>query len=221
MRPMSKINIKWSSGFAYAIGLIATDGNLSPDGRHISFTSKDKELVDLFLRSLHISSSIGKKARGGEIEKKYFVVQIGDVLFYKFLVSIGITPKKSKTISEVKVPKKYFYDFLRGHFDGDGTFYSYWDKRWKSSFMFYMEFISASENHIQWLQKAIQKEVNIHGHITRNKRNSVIQLKYAKAESLKLIRKMYYDNRVPCLSRKRDKIMNILARVVKLVDTPS
>lgn len=53
----------------------------------------------------------------------------------------------------MKIPGKYFFDYLRGCFDGDGCFYSYWDPRWRSSHMFYLEFISASKNHIDWLQK--------------------------------------------------------------------
>src|SRR5688572_7752865 len=40
----------WSSELAYAIGLIATDGWLSSDGRHVGFVSADKELVETFLR---------------------------------------------------------------------------------------------------------------------------------------------------------------------------
>ncbi len=220
MKPLGKVAIQWSPEFAYAIGLIVTDGCLYSDGRHINFTSKDKELIDTFLESLHISMHIGKKASGSNFNKKYFVVQIGDVLFYKFLVSIGITPRKSKIITKVKIPKRYFFDFLRGHFDGDGTFYSYWDKRWKSSFMFYTVFISASKGHILWLQKEIKKQIGIRGHITKNAFGSIFQIKYAKKESLKLIDKMYYDKGVPCLSRKRDKIMNVLARVEKLVNSP-
>ena len=48
MKRLSKIKIKWSSKFAYAMGLLATDGNLSKDERHIDFTSKIKSwLVSL------------------------------------------------------------------------------------------------------------------------------------------------------------------------------
>src|SRR3989344_1497733 len=154
-KPKNKVEIKWSSSFAYAIGLLATDGNLSPDGRHINFTSKDKELIQSFCRCLGVKNRIGKKARGYGKEKKYFVVQFGDVSFYHFLISIGITPKKSKTIGELKIPDAYFFDFLRGHHDGDGTFYSYWDPRWRSSFMFYTEFISASKKHIDWIRNKL------------------------------------------------------------------
>jgi hypothetical protein len=48
---------------------------------------------------------------------KAFRVQISDVDFYNFLISIGVTPAKSKTIREVKIPRDYFLDFLRGSFD--------------------------------------------------------------------------------------------------------
>lgn len=51
-KPKGKVNIKWSANFAYAIGLIVSDGSLSKDGRHISFTSKDKERVDNFNKAL-------------------------------------------------------------------------------------------------------------------------------------------------------------------------
>ena len=210
MKPLGKVKIKWSPEFAYAIGLLATDGNLSSDGRHINFTSKDKELIQLFCECLNINNKIGSKARDGEKDKKYFIVQFSDVIFYKFLLDIGLTPKKSKTINEINIPNKYLWDFLRGHFDGDGTFYSYWDSRWKSSFMFYIEFISASQKHIDWLRGQISKNLGLKGHITTSNKNPCYQLKYAKAESLKLFSKLYYDKHIVCLRRKRVKIEKAL-----------
>jgi len=46
--------------------------------------------------------------------KKCFVIQIGDIVFYKFLLSIGLTPRKTKTIGSIKIPQKYFLIFLEG-----------------------------------------------------------------------------------------------------------
>ncbi len=223
-KPQGKVKIKWSPEFTYALGLLATDGNLSPDGRHITFTSKDLELVRLFNKCLGIKTHIGRKSSGSEGDKKYFVIQFGDVLFYNFLISIGITPRKSLTLGSVNVPQKYFRDFVRGCLDGDGSFYSYWDPRWRSSFMFYTEFISASKTHILWLQRRIKQLLDISGHITTSrKKNSWYQLKYAKKESLKLFQVLYYNKDVVCLSRKRIKIEKAFrvdknARVAKLVD---
>lgn len=210
MKPLNKIIIEWSPKFAYVIGLIATDGNLSKDGRHITFTSKDKQLAEIFVKSLGIKNKIGMKASGITKEKKYFNIQFGDVNFYRFLGRIGLTANKSKTLGAIGVPDKYFFDFLRGSFDGDGCFYSYWDPRWRSSFMFYTEFISASLKHITWLQKEIEVRLGISGHITRGGSRTCYQLKYAKNESLKLLKKIYYKKNLPTLERKRVKVYNAL-----------
>lgn len=215
MKALRKVKITWSPNFAYVIGLITTDGNLSSDGRHINFTSKDEELVRLVIDSLSLTNKIGRKARGYSDEKNYYVVQFGDVIFYKFLTKIGLTPNKSKSLTALKIPKKYFFDFLRGHFDGDGTFYSYWDPRWKSSFMFYIELDSASHEHVIWLQKKITSLSGIAGRITKSKNTSIYRIKYAKAESLNLLGKMYYNRQVICLSRKRLKVEKALAVVDK------
>lgn len=225
MKPLGKVKIKWSPNFAYAIGLLVTDGNLSSDGRHIIFVSKDKEQLHNLMKAFNISVAIGSTKSGatGELTTR---IQFGDVLFYKFLLSIGLTPNKTKTIGVIQIPKEYFFDFLRGHFDGDGSFYSYWDPRWRSSFMFYTVFISASKNHIQWLRESIYKFLKIKGHIAKNVNEPVYYLRYAKAESLKLLSKLYYNPDVICLYRKRIKIEKALkvnnkqslnyARVVKL-----
>lgn len=209
-KPQNKVKIEWSPNFAYAIGLLTTDGNLSPDGRHLNLTSRDQELITIFKNCLNISNKIGRKARGGSKEKKYYIIQFGDVNFYKFLLKIGLMPNKSKTMADLNIPDKYFFDFLRGHFDGDGTFYSYWDPRWKSSFMFYAVFITASKNHINWLRDKLFNFLKIKGHITKSINSSIYQLKYAKLESLKLLNKIYYSNKVICLGRKRLKIEKAL-----------
>ena len=204
-KPQGKVAIRWSPHFAYAMGLLATDGNLSPDGRHIDFTSNDMEQLDNFMKCLGIQVKISYKT-SGFTHKQSPHVQFGDVNFYKFLITIGLTPAKSKTIGAIKIPKKYFSDFIRGHLDGDGTFYSYWDPRWRSSFMFYTAFVSASKVHIEWLRVKIEELFGARGHITKSINDSVYQLKYAKTDSLKLLSKLYYNKGVVCLSRKREKI---------------
>ena len=214
MKPLKKTLIKWSPNFAYAIGLLVTDGSLSKDGRHLDFTSRDKEQINNFIDCLSITSKIGlKKSNASSIS--YYRVQWSDVNFYKFLQFIGLTPNKTKVITSIKVPYKYFFDFLRGHFDGDGTFYAYWDKRWKSSYMFYTVFISASKKHIEWLRDVIYRLLKIKGHIC--KARSIFQLKYAKAESLILLSKIYYCEDIPCLKRKHIKINKLLKIIDKKV----
>jgi hypothetical protein len=210
MSPQNKIAIKWSPDFAYAIGLLVTDGCIYSNRKMINFTSKDEEQMRNFVRCLGIKNKIGMKSSGSNREKKYFNLQVGDVIFCNFLNSIGIMPRKSKIIGGVSIPFEYFFDFLRGHFDGDGTFYSYWDPRWRSSYMFYTVFISASEKHVLWIREEIFHRLGIRGHVTKTGEAPMYEIKYAKTESLKLLPKMYYNPEVVCLSRKREKIRNAL-----------
>lgn len=207
MKPLNRIKIDWSGELAYAVGLITTDGNLNIDGRHIDFTSKDIQLIKTFKKCLGIGNKIGKKSSGFS-DKEYFHVQFGDVIFYKWLLGIGLAPHKSKTLGPLAIPDEYFFDFLRGHFDGDGCCYSYWDKRWHSSFMFYVCFISASREHISWLSSRIKKLLGIET-VLRIEKGPMYGLRFAKSASEIIIRKMYYKKGLPCLKRKYKKLINI------------
>lgn len=216
-KPEGKVKIKWSPNFAYAIGLIVTDGNLSMDGRHLIFVSKDKEQINNYKLCLGLHDIKTGKSFSGYKGSPAYRVQFGDVLFYRFLMSIGITPAKSLTIGKVDIPDRYFLHFLRGCFDGDGCTYSYWDKRWRSSFMYYTAFASGSQNFLLWMRRKISERIGCKGQISIHKKkegkNAYYQLRYAKKESIKLLSKIYYLNPVVHLRRKRLKIDRMLAIV--------
>lgn len=208
-KPKQIIDTTWRSELAYTVGLIATDGCLSSSGLLIDLTSKDREQLLNFSKCLGRDFTIGTKLNGTGHE--CLRIQFKNRLFYDFLLSVGLTPKKSLTMGEIFVPGEYFFDFLRGCFDGDGTFYSYWDPRWRSSHMFYVAFASGSRAHIEWLQYEIEKRAGVRGHIAEGITSSALQLRYAKKESLEIINKMYYNPDVICLSRKKIKIEKALA----------
>lgn len=215
-KPQKYVSTKWTPELAYSVGLITTDGCLSTDGRHIDFTSEDIQLIDLFKKCLglrHIKTGFKISGYSG---KKCPRVQFGDVNFYKWLQAIGLTPRKSRTLSEIKVPDYLFFDFLRGCFDGDGTIYSFWDKRWANSFMFYIAFASGSKEFLMWLQNKNKLFLGISGHIGTANRNT-FQLKYAKGESIVLFRAMFYNKSVPCLERKLLKAHKIFKQHNKVV----
>lgn len=211
--PPKREEVRWSAELAYAVGLLTTDGCLSSDGRHIDLTSKDREQLGNFMRCIDKKVRIGiKKTVTGKSVNR---IQFSDVVLYRFLLSIGLTPKKTHTLGPITVPDPYFFDFLRGHFDGDGSFYSYHDTRWKKSFMFYLSFVSASRAHISWIQKTLRKRLGVNGYLTHAKGQSVIQLRYAKTETQVILQKMYAKKGAICLSRKRLKIEKAL-RIVGL-----
>ena len=215
IKPRGEISTQWSANLAYAIGLISSDGNLSPNGRIVTFVSKDLQLINALQSSLGIDKIVHYKSSGFAPNKRYAFINICDILFYNFLLSIGLSAAKSKTIGILEIPDEYFIDFLRGSFDGDGSFYSYWDKRWRSSFMHYVQFVSASKKHVFWLRAELLEKTGCVGHISESKNSSVYQLRYAKRESFKIIRKMYPTKNSTCLSRKRLKIEKALRIIGK------
>lgn len=210
-QPRKLFSTEWSARLAYAIGLLASDGCLSPPFSLIDLTSEDHEQLENFIDCLGVPLRITYKPGGGG--RRYGRVQFKNVLFYKFLLSIGLTPKKSKRIGPLAVPGDFFWDFLRGLYDGDGSSHAYWDPRWKSSYMFYTIFVSASADFIDWLRAEIRSRTGFSGHTTCDKRGSVYQLKFAKKDSLVILRAMYHSANVVALSRKRLKVERILATI--------
>jgi hypothetical protein len=212
-KPKEKVKIKWSANFAYAIGLLVTDGCLSKDCRHIDFTSAEIEQIKNFLNALRIEVNIGKKHNYQK--NSAYRIQFSDVSFYHFLQSIGLTEKKSFTIGKINIPENLFFDFLRGCFDGDGCSYSYWDLRWKSSFMFYVSFASSSIKFINWLREEVDRRLNIKSHIGTSIGgiNPSYQLRYSKYAAIKLVKKMYQGNNKIYLKRKKLKINKSLGTI--------
>lgn len=207
MKPRRTQKIKWSHDLAYAVGLLTTDGSLSKNGRMIDFTSKDVQLIDTFKKCLDIKNKITFKSSGFS-NKKCLRVQFGDVILYKWLLDIGLMPHKTKIIGQIKIPNQYFFDFLRGHFDGDGSCYGYWDKRWRNSFVFYIYFHSASLPSIKWLRQNLKKLLGVWGSISFT--SGEWRIKYAKKESKLIFSRMYHKEDLPCLERKYKKLKAIL-----------
>ncbi|MBU6321067.1 MAG: hypothetical protein KGI78_03850 [Patescibacteria group bacterium] len=174
-KPKRRGEIVWSPELAYAVGLIATDGNLSGQGRVFSLTSKDIPQLKTFLKCIG-RPDIRIAEKRGTFRQTISHVQIGDVVMYQFLISIGLMPNKTKRLGALRIPDTYFFDFLRGHHDGDGSFYSYFDPRWPSSFMYYLAFISASPTHIAWIRENLERLLGVRGHVTTQKNSWYLSL---------------------------------------------
>lgn len=215
-KPSKSISTKWNKNLAYAIGLFTADGCLSSDGRHLEFNSKDKEQVKNFISCLNLDNRITKKTRGNEKVKKYYRVQFGDVQFYKFLELIGLKPRKSLILEKIDVPFGFFSDFLRGLFDGDGNFniFNHPESQYPQ---IRVRFASGSHGFLEWLQSKINYKLRTRGYITRTQRCEYLE--YAKSDSVKILKFMYYFPNAICLLRKFEKVKPYFADVVKLENT--
>lgn len=212
--PKAKLPFKeftWTSQLAYAVGLLATDGNLSGDGRHIIMRSSDIDLLEIFKNCLNLNNKIGRTQNGKVVSYR---VQFGNIQFYNWLLKIGLFPAKSYTIREINIPDKFFRDYLRGSIDGDGNICTYVDRyniyrgRGYTTQRLFIRIVSASRKHIAWQRSKIKNITGLSGALIKNNpadehRVPIWELKFAKKESLQLIDWIYYRPDIPCLERKR------------------
>lgn len=200
-----EIRWEWTPEIAYAVGLIATDGNLSPSGRHVSVSSAEREVLETFLRCVDRRAKIGG-VKGG-FGMHGLRVQIGDVGLYRWLQSIGLTPRKSLTLGRIEVPDALLGHLLRGLLDGDGSVIDCtYDGTGKATGRRYrtllVRFTSASREHAEWIRERISERYGLRGGLWCE--DGVYQLTYAKRASRRLLPVLYPAPDVPCLSRKRE-----------------
>ena len=212
--------IRWSPLIAYAVGLIATDGCLSGDGRHIAFVTKDEDLMCIWLRCVG-HSQLGYQTTTSSAGNPVYRVQVSDVGLYRWLLGLGLTPRKSLTLGPVLVPSDLFVHLVRGLLDGDGSIYTlrhrptprsqplYWYER------LWTLFGSASSRHVHWLRESIDLAFGLKGAISvrsRAGRHDYYTLKYGNRDSLVLLAALYADVEAPCLGRKREKWRDFVRR---------
>lgn len=189
----------WNNNFAYGVGLITADGCLSPDKRHIEFSSKDIELVDNIKKSFKLKNKICRKRRGTFPRTKCYRVQFGDVGFYNFLIKIGLCSCKSHKLGTLRIPKQFFADFLRGVIDGDGSIDYYMHPESKEK-QFRIRISSASKSFLEWLKKEIDKGLKIKGIIRHT--TKAYELCYYKKASVRIVNFVYYSKSILFLKRK-------------------
>ena len=201
---------EWSPAIAYSVGLMASDGCLSKDGRHVDLTSVDIEQLKNFKKAISREIPISKKSTGRvAVGQEAYRVQFSDVAYYDFLIQVGLTPNKSKTISSLGVPDQYYSHFLRGLFDGDGSTYSYYDNRWKSSYMYYVTFASASRSFIDYLRETNARLFGV-GKGSVRVSPHVLILCYAKHDSRILYKALYANSDELFLNRKYVKLTGFI-----------
>lgn len=208
---------EWTSDLAHVIGLIATDGCLSKNGRAIVITSKDLDLLQSARNCLGGRGSINLTSNGrGQWCHRY---QLTSRRLYLWLLSIGLMPAKSLRLDALDVPDDVFPDFMRGCIDGDGSIVTYVDRYNTTKdpkYVYdrlYVSLVSASPPFLRWIQHTVFRLSKLTGHLTvrRNpKHHDLWRLRYAKRESAALLKWMYYAPDVAALRRKREHAQRAL-----------
>jgi hypothetical protein len=200
----------WSPDIAYAVGLLATDGNVSARRSIVSFTSSEIELIELFTRALHVSPRPFRKPGGfGSWTNQ---VALWDPELHDWLVLVGVMPRKTFRLSEIAVPDSFLAPLARGLLDGDGSVLSYWHVPNRRQYPGHQNlrlttrFYSASLRHVEWLAHRLGSVFSLTGSIGVDARatreNPLYHLQYAKRASQVLLSALYSDDAAPRLARK-------------------
>lgn len=108
---------------AYVLGFIVADGCLTKNKRGAHFLtieSTDKEILYAIRDAMSSNVMVSEYASAHKNWNTRYRLQLGSKEMFDDLTSLGVTPRKSKTIELPNVPDRYFSHFLRGYFDGDG-----------------------------------------------------------------------------------------------------
>lgn len=211
-RSTRTLPLEWSDEMSYVVGLTATDGCLVSGRRQINFKSMDRDLVALYLRLLGRTNRVCTATT--RIGNPVYFTQFGDAAWYDWLLSVGLTPRKSLTLGAINVPDGHLFPLLRGLLDGDGTILN---KMYRADTArrddYYWEYLmtrftSASRAHLEWIASRVRSRTGSSGYIQEIRRRGessrppFFHLRYGKRASLVLL-PLLYPAGAPCLERKR------------------
>jgi DNA-binding transcriptional regulator WhiA len=180
-----------SSKKAYYLGWLMADGYLKDTVLKIHISLKDRELIDSFLKDLQSKNTPLEKVTISKDGKKYYSYYISLTSKYmeKILNSYGIVFPKLNRKYFSGIDKKYFRDFFRGLFDGDGHI----------------------DNNITCCgTKELLELIPFKGNIKYINGTHVIY--FNTSTSKEVLKYLYYDESVICLKRKYYTAMNILKK---------
>lgn len=109
----------WSNNMAYILGFFVADGVVAKDSPYISFSQKDKEILEDIKKELNSEQPLSQNKKTGV----YLFTINSKILKHDLMELHGITPNKSLNVKFPFVPDKYLSHFIRGYFDGDGCIY--------------------------------------------------------------------------------------------------
>ena len=183
----------WTPEMAYVLGFFAADGYITVNKRGGQFWSiqiTDKPLLQSIRKILQSEHKIGER-RAGEREKTLYRLQIGSIEMCRDLRNLGFKERKTNSMSIPNIPQKYFADFTRGYFDGDGNIWTglIHKKRKTPTYVLFTAFTSCSVAFLNQLKDRLAK-VCAGGCLYESKRNYA-RLQYSSKDSLKLYDFMY------------------------------
>lgn len=212
---------------AYWLGFMYTDGYITTNNRWgIALSIKDIDHLKKFTKAFDCNVNIKTRKRiskfestlGVEYEECSFM--INNSKMHKDLIAKGVINNKTKTMvfpSIDIVPEKFLSHFIRGLFDGDGSYSlsvshpKYKDKLYNVTAC-EISFVCCSKTFIEQLANIISTKTNIKIRIDKSSKKDLYVLRISnKKDLLNFINYVYdIDNKDEKLERKYLKVQQII-----------
>ncbi len=201
---------------SYILGFFAADGYITVNKRGGQFWSidiKDRELLEKIKIVVQAEHKIGVRNRENGKYTSYRL-QVGSTEMCDDLQRLGFSTRKTKNLSVPKVPDKYFHDFVRGYFDGDGNVWvGYVHKERKTKLLVLrVVFTSSSESFLNLLMHRLESFNIVSGVLS--KRDDYYRLTYSIHNALKLHDFMY--NRLYASSILLERKRRVFKKYLKM-----
>lgn len=190
---------KQNNKMAYIIGFLSADGNVSKKDNRIQsqLSIKDKEhlkKIQLEIGGCEVYEylSNGYKSCGWHC----FSAQIK-----KDLAEYGVIPNKTGKLSiPKKLEKKYWKDYIRGYFDGDGSIC-------KDGNGFRVSITSANKEILEDINNYFVENGIKSSNLYSDHNN--VSIRYRSQASIDIYNLLYYENCL-CLDRKKEKFLELM-----------
>lgn len=197
-----------NENMAYLLGFLAADGSISKkeNGIFIQLQRKDEDFLEEIRQLVKNDRPLDNYLTNAGNETCKFSVWSAE--WKKDLAIYGIVPNKTFILSPpLRLDKKYYIDYIKGYFDGDGCIYYNLEKK-KYSF----EIVGASKELIEWIRSIFANSFGItnNGLQVFYTKNNTKMYKYqiCKKEYIRKIYELFYSNNKKnnlCLKRKKEK----------------
>jgi hypothetical protein len=155
---------------SYTLGFICADGNLTKnknDSKFLTVYSKDIQILRSIRECMNSEHKISRR------KDNCCRIQIGSKIIFDDLANHGICENKTKRLTLPKIPIKFFPDFIRGYFDGDGNVWMglIHKERKTQHWTIRVVFTSGTFEFLEDLNKSIFINYDILGVISKGKGN--------------------------------------------------
>jgi len=205
---------------AYVLGFFAADGYMTLNKRGAYFWNiqiTERELLQMIKVVINSHHKISVRKGNGR-EKELYRLQIGSKEMFNDLQNLGFIPGKTYSMAVPSVPAKFFRDFVRGYFDGDGNVWVGYTHRNRCTRLLTLSssFTSCSRAFLDELRCRLRLFGLISGSVYTGK-GKFFRLKYSVRSSMKLYDFMYNSpHLIPSRDLFLDRKKSVFERYLKM-----